>query len=300
MGMMPMKLDKNNAGEKRIGCVEKFKKLPIRKRIGVLIAMFLTAATFLALPALAWFSYQKKMGDMQYVDSPTKLYITAAHGEEIKYLDLSDISVTKTSATSKYYVFAVSGSNAVSYNLQLAFTTNNQFEYYIYPAKEYTGTPGEGVEEPHPIYVTHNDEGETGTSYYYIIDKDVVANPGGSAIENYRIDNGTQISRQSQTLTTTTEYLNKQDPLPANAVIDANTTKHNDTYSIYSYVQDCAEPIYWQAHNIKSNMDPTTRELLDYYILEVNWSGAKAKAAEGEFLDNGETDIIYISVASGA
>lgn len=295
--MMPMKHDNNDAKKKRVGCVEKFKKLPMKKRTGILIALFLIVVTILVIPTLAWFSYQKKMGDMQYVDSPTKLYITAAHGEEIKYLDLSDISVTKTSATSKYYVFAVSGSNASSYNLQLAYTTNNQFEYFIYPATEHTGTPGEGAEEPHPIHVTHTDEGETGTSYYYTIDKDIVENPSGSATEDYRIKNGTQITRQSQTLKITTEYLNKQDPLPANAVIDANATKHNDTYA-YNYVQDCAEPIYWQAHNIKSDMDPTTRELLDYYILEVSWAGAKAKVAEGEFLDNGETDIIYISVAS--
>lgn len=276
----------------------KFKKLPVMKKAGVVLALFLTVATILSIPVFAWFAYQKRMGDMQYVDSPTKLYIAAAHGEEIKYLDLSDISVTKTSATSKYYVFAVCGSNASSYNLQLAFTTNNQFEYFIYPATEHSGTPGASVEEPHPICITHTDDG-TGSSFYYTIDKSVVVNPG-SGSQGYRIADGRQISRQGVTLTIEALYLNKQNPLPANAVIDANETKHNDTYSNYSYVQDCAEPIYWQARNIKSDMDPTTRELMDYYILEVNWAEAKSKAAEGEFIDNGETDIIYISVDSGS
>ena len=46
-------------------------------------------------------------------------------------------------------------------------------------------------------------------------------------------------------------------------------------------------------------MDPTTRDLLDYYILEVSWENIKAITPSGEFFDNGETDMVYISVDSG-
>ena len=288
--------------EKRNRIFQNFIKLPKRKKAGLVTAALLTLATLITVPTLAWFSYQRKMGDMQYVDSPTKLYITAAHGEEIKYFDIADIQVTKSDETSKYYVFAVSGSNAASYNLQLAFTTNNQFEYYLYPATEHVGVPDSETETPHPTYISHTDEG-TGTNYYYTINKSILVNPSGTAphaAADYRIVNGTQISRRDTTLTVTSEYLNKTNPIPPGAVIDANTTKHNDTYSTYSVVQDCAEPIYWQIRNIKSDMDPTTRELLDYYILEVSWANIKAITPSGEFIDNGETDIIYISVDSGS
>lgn len=290
----------SNGAEKRSGFPHNFINLPFRKKIGLVIAALLSLTTLIAAPTLAWFAYQRKMGDMQYVDSPTKLYITAAHGEEIKYFDIADIQVTKSNETSKYYVFAVSGSNASSYNLQLAFTTNNQFEYYLYPATEHTGTPDSETESPHPTYISHTDEG-TGTNYYYTIDKSAIVNPAGEAPHNtadYRIVNGTQISRREQTMTVTSVYLNKT--VPAGAVIDADTTKHTDTYSSYNVVQDCAEPIYWQIRNIKSGMDPTTRDLLDYYILEVSWENIKDITPAGQFTDNGETDIIYISVDSGS
>lgn len=275
-----------------------FGRLSGKKKAGVIVALVLTAVTLVTFPVLAWFGYQRKLGDMAYVDSPTKLYITAAHGEEIKYLDLGDIQVTRTNDTSKYYVFAVSGSDATRYNLQLAYTTNNQFEYFIYPATEHFGIPTENTEVPHPTYITHTDSG-TGENYYYTINRSVVVNPSSTANSGYRIVNGTQISRRDQAMTVEAAFLNKSSPVPANAVIDANTVKHNDTYGSYSVVQDCAEPIYWQIKNIKSDMDPTTRELLDYYILEVSWAEAKSKVPEGEFTDNGETDIVYISVDSG-
>ena len=296
-----MKLKRNGA-EKRNGFPQNFIQLPLSKKAGLVTAAILSLATIISIPVFAWFVNQRRMGDMQYVDSPTKLYISAAHGEEIKYFDIADIQVTKSNETSKYYVFAVSGSNATSYNLQLAFTTNNQFEYYLYPATEHAGEPTTETESPHPVYISHTDDG-TGIHYYYTIAKNVVDNPAGTTphtAEDYRITNGTQISRRDQTLTVDSEYLNKSNPLPAGAIIDADLTKHGETYNAYSVVQDCAEPIYWQIRNIKSDMDPTTREVLDYYILEVNWENVKANTPSGEFIDNGETDIIYISVDSGS
>ena len=295
-----MKKDNCAENKKRNGLIQNFIKLPIRKKAVFLTVAFLILATVVIIPTLAWFFFQRKMGDMQYVDSPTKLYITAAHGEEIKYFDIADIQVTRSNETSKYYVFAVTGSNATSYNLQFAFTTNNQFEYYLYPATEHVGVPDSETENPHPVYISHTDEG-TGTNYYYTINKSVITNPAGTAphsAEDYRIQNGTQISRRGQNRSIVAQYLNKSNPLPEGAVIDANLAQHNSTYENYAVVQDCAEPIYWQARNIKSDMDPTTRELLDYYILEVNWENIKARTPAAEFIDNGETDIVYISVDS--
>lgn len=283
----------------------KYLGMPRKKKIGIITAIFLTLSSLIVFPVLAWFSYQRQLGDLQYVDSPTKLYITAPEGEEIKYLDLSDVQVSKTEATSKYYVFAVTGSNANAYNLQLAYTTNNQFEYFIYPAEKHTGTVPDGTADPCPTYVTHTDSG-TGTNLYFTIDKGIVTDSTGATLSAdspnsaYRIKSGTYLTRQSSTLcvgksslSDANGFLNKEGSL-----IKATDSQHDPTYSYSrSNVQDCAEPLYWQATNIKSNMNPTTRDLMDYYILEVNWSKAKAQLQD-QFIDNGETDIIYISVES--
>lgn len=112
-----------------------FKELPSRRKIGVAVALSLTVVTMIAFPVYAWFSNQKKLGDLERVDTPTKLFITSAARDDIKYLTLTDIQVTGND-TKKYYVFGVSGKSASYYNLQLAYTTNNQFEYFIYPAKQ--------------------------------------------------------------------------------------------------------------------------------------------------------------------
>ena len=283
--------------------INRYKGLTKRKKLGVLFALILSLAAITVVPVLAWFSSQRNLGDLQYVDSPTKLYITAPEGEEIKYLDLSDIQVSKTDATSRYYVFSVTGSNALAYNLQLAYTTNNQFEYFIYPAERHEGTLPDNTEEPCPTYITHNDDG-TGTNYYYTIDKSIVTDQTGAAVSSslpitsFRIQNGMYITRQGDTNRIESGFLNLDTEKYAGNQLKATNDQHTQTYSYDRLnVQDCVEPLYWQAKNIKSDMNPTTRDLTDHYILEVNWSKAKLKMGD-QFNDNGETDIIYISVES--
>lgn len=278
----------------------RFKELTLRKKIGICVAVFFTAAFIVAIPIAAWFTSQRKLADLQYVNSPTKLYITAGNAEENKYIDLSNVQVTATTDTARYYVFAVTGSNASYYNLQLAYTTNNQFEYFLYPASEHTGVAPENTATPFVNYTAHGDSGTNG-SYYYTVDTSVITaqTTGTSSADAYKILDDTEITRQGVSGSVTAGFLNQDGEL-----IKASKTAayHARTYGSYGSgsVQDCAEPLYWQARGIKSGMDPTTRELKDYYILEVNWAKTKAEieATGGTFTDNGETDIIYISVSS--
>ncbi|MCR4644916.1 MAG: hypothetical protein K5695_05845 [Oscillospiraceae bacterium] len=278
------------------GLFSKLKTLSLREKIGIGIASALTAALAVAIPAAAWFSKQRQLADLQYVNSPTKLYILAGNGEESKYIDLSNVQVTGTTENAKYYVFAVAGSNAVYYNLQLAYTTNNQFEYFLYPATERQGTAPSSTTGPYVNYVAHGDSGTSG-SYYYTVDLSSIDTADGRISPGCtitRTDSGTQLGSG----VVSTVFLNQYG--------QEIRAKKDDTYHTNTYrysaenVQDCAEPLYWQARNIKSGMNPTTRSLMDYYILEVNWEKARQAAiAAGEtFTDNGETDIIYISVSS--
>ena len=278
----------------------KFKELSLREKIGASIASILTVALTITIPVAAWFTKQRKLADLQYVNSPTKLYITAGHGEEAKYIDLSNVQVTATTDNAKYYVFAVTGSNAAYYNIQFAYTTNNQFEYFLYPAQEHEGNAPANTAMPYVSYTAHNDTG-TDRNFYYTIDTSVINNSNSSDVSGYKISTGTIITRQETSSTITSLFLNQEGTL---IKADKANTLHGDTYGENfntAQVQDCAEPLYWQVRNIKSGMNPTTRELKDYYILEVNWEKTKAEFARQDipFTDNGETDVIYISVASG-
>ena len=285
--------------------VEQFKALSRRKKVGVGIASALTATLVISIPVAAWFTNQRKLADLQYVNSPSKLYIRAGHDEESQYIDLSNVQVTASSDTAKYYVFAVTGSNATYYNLQLAYTTNNQFEYFLYPATENTGIAPANTAMPFVQYTAHGDSGTSG-NFYYTVDSSVITGQeaGTPAADAYKIIDGTKVTRQGTQGEVDAVFLNPDGTLikaTKSAVNGRNY--HSETYGsaiATDKVQDCAEPLYWQARNIKSGMNPTDRTITDYYILEVNWAKTKAEVENsgGTFTDNRETDIIYISVAS--
>ena len=279
-------------------------ELPKKKKIQVVIASSLTAFFAVSIPVLAWFSTERKLGDLQRVDAPTELYITAPHGDNIKYLRPDDIKVS--SGTSSYYAFCVSGSEADYYSLQLAFTTNNQFEYFIYPAKEISlNEQGEPLESYIAKHTVHGEDGKLGTTYYYAIDKSVIQPPDDADTnldESYRLQTNAVIRGEPESIINkiTTKYLNKID-----GKIKANSNLHDDTYNYSTYngsgTQIYAEPIYWQALHIKSGMQ-SNKKIEDYYILEINWAEAAANAAANgeELKDDRETDIIYIAVEASS
>ncbi len=273
---------------------EKLSNLPHKRLIGVATAILLTVP----LPAYAWFSSHRQLGDMQYVDSPTELYITAGNGEDLKYLDLTGIQVTDANVDQMYYVFGVKGSDASGYNLQLAYTTNNQFEYFIYPAKE-TNASNYLVD-----YTTHNDDGTLGDPVYYTIDTEHINNEnvnysGNASFPDSVLWTGSVVRNQTSPESVTTAFLN----LDVNGkdaenkdAIKATDTEHDNTYGDYDNVQDHAEPLYWQVRDIKSNMNPTTKEVMDYYILEVNWKKTKSVVGAENLKNDRETDVLYIAI----
>ena len=273
----------------------RLKKLPSKKKTEVVIAISLTIVTLIAIPVYAWYSNQRKLADLERVDTPTKLFITAAH-DDIKYLTLTDIQVTGGD-TKKYYVFCVSGKSASYYHLQLAYTTNNQFEYFIYPAKQVQSNA-----DYLASHTAHDEYGNESMTYYYAIDKEITvpaSNTPFTGDASYRIwseDPNNNMTIRDEAITT--RYINKD----ANSLI-ANDSKHNATYSYKNYDADgesnvgaqlYSEPIYWQALRIKSGMD-ASNTFENYYILEVNWEKAAAAAGSTGLKDDKETDIIYIA-----
>ena len=279
-----------------MNAVNKFNSLPRSKKIQLCIAVVLTLLVIASLPVMAWFTGQKKLAAMAKVDSPSVIVLSAGHNEGIVNLDLSDIDVTlkdddNNRITSKQYVFCVAGSDTSEYMLQLAYTTNNQFEYFIYPARELGSSEStEGAVK----YLSSEvlDENDNKVTFYYV--KDTTAAVVSS---NYVVASGDGKGRLLG------EFLNSDDGL----IAKDDTYYKQKAYDSYTNIQKYARPIYWQTTNSiaseKSDNNPEkdervpNKEFLNYYILEVSWDKALKKAQENnETLSNSkETDIIYIT-----
>ena len=282
-------------------CCNYFKELPRYMKIEIIIASVLTLTIIAALPVYAWFTDRRQLKDMKEVNAPTGLFISAAQKEDIKYLSLSGIDLKQNDEnderiTSSYYVFCVYGASARAYNLQLAYTTNNPFEYKIYPAI----SCGYNDPDKKVDYRAHDSGGNlTDTVYHYKIDGNQI-NSGNSITRRVK----TSMDSDATTVlyqNISTAFLNKT------SVSDriANSTEHELTYGSYSgsNVQQYAEPVYWQAYGIRSSLPETAGsedEFVDYYILEVNWDAAyqTAVANNTDLTNDRETDIIYIIAES--
>lgn len=237
-------------------------------RLAALISAFVMLLSGAAV--FAWLYQGRYIAAVGEISNPTSIQINAAHQEDIRYLDLKDIDVNLNDH--KDYVFCIIGDNVSYYGLQLAFTTNNQFEYEIYPAVEkgIGAVPGDALAVVE--YSTHD----------------------GSGVKQYYVNNGTAKLAG--------DFINKKTGSEALAytIGDAapsapKKNMHNDTYyteknvngvimSAYGYVNKYAEPLYWQtSSNIYGGND-----FCHYYVLRVKWDQNTASNSK-------ETDIIYIS-----
>lgn len=99
-----------------------------------LMLVVAAVATILVVPVLAWFYFQRSLQTITMIDEPLPLEIGAGDARDITELELSNIDVTEK----KYHdvVFCVYSSQLLSYNIQLAHTTNIGFSYTIYPAQK--------------------------------------------------------------------------------------------------------------------------------------------------------------------
>ena len=118
----------------------RFKGLRTRDKVKVVLAATMTAAFLAAAPAVAWFANQKRLATMAKIDSPSKLSLKAGAGDDIIQFKMSGIDIRDGSPQD--FIFCVEGEDISKYKLQLAHTTNINFSYSIYKAKEAeTGIP---------------------------------------------------------------------------------------------------------------------------------------------------------------
>lgn len=266
-------------------------------RTGITAAVLLAAIIF-SVSVNAWFYYGKYIAGITEIADPTVIFIKSGGTEEIYYLNLGGIDVEnegKPKGNQKYmdFVFCVRGSNLEKFRLQLAHTTNNQFEYEIYPALskseiiEIMGTIPEEAGNPDVIYEMH-----TNISYVDNQGNNINLAPH-EKVEFYigqKNKNSDEINFNVDHIDGS--YLNKNENADEILALDSDVY-HAQTYTpqvpenspIYTERDKYAIPLYWQA----SDLEPgnITGIFTNFYILRVLWSTSS--------LNDKETDIIYIS-----
>ncbi len=290
--------------------IDKFMKLSRLKKAQLIIAVLLTVAVIISIPAYAWFSNQRKAAEMYKIEYPNSLYINAAHREDRMYFNLDgveigeylrdenkeimldDVTGEPIYITEKYYVFTVSGSNATKFILQMAHTNNNLFNYTIYSAQQYeyrdseaapAGTAAEkivpaGTEESSIIEYKTHPSGYTENPLVFASDP-----VNRSAVETKYYVIGNLISGS---------YLNNQDNTLA--ISPDNLAKNNDSFYDENFgdnnkVESHAIPSYWQA-TVNSDYD-ANKMFSKYFVLKVSWNPTVQATNRSK-----ESDIIYFSV----
>lgn len=234
-----------------------FTKLSKMNRVKFIIASVLTLSLLIAIPVFAWFSSQRKMATMAKIDSPAKLSLKSGAREEIVQFKMSGIDVTQTSP--KSFVFCVEGEDISRYNIQLAHTTNINFNYTIYKAKQAPAGDTTGVE-----YI----KADNSRVYY---------NKASSALSGSFINNTTDSVDSARTIGNT----------------DYEASSYNNGIDSDER-QKFAEPLYWQTTTPITAEESEYDEIVDensfrnYYVLEVSW--------DSDVLNDKETDMVYITV----
>ena len=226
--------------------------------------------------AFAWFYFGREAAGAKNIADPTAIFINAGNMEDIRYMKLSDINLEGAENYADY-VFCIRGNSVSRYKLQLAYTTNNQVEYEIYPASLVT------TDNPLP--------GSTLTTVTYTTHPQQVGNaPVSEEILQYFVASGTPPLSGS--------CLNRDETAYANGEILALTGEDEyyiATYtpdgsgSVYTHHDKYSVPIYWQTAAAVNAGAPYNEagDFCDYYVLRIKWTGVRVNTKE--------TDIIYIS-----
>lgn len=246
-------------------------KVNNRRKAPKAIVAALTAFALLAasMAVYAWLYSGRKTAAIAEISNPTAIFINAGNQEDIRYLDLGGIDAENgidpdTGIGQKDFVFCVRGNNVIAYRLQLAYTTNNQFEFEVYAASESSSLPADSSVSI-VRYDTHT--GSDPLLYYYA---PAGATPIAGVIRNL-------------------------DSSVSNEILAKNNDYYHDkTYTpdgenaAYANRQKNAIPLYWQATAAATpTLDPTTFDFCDYYILRVKWTSNTK--------NDKETDIVYLS-----
>ena len=207
-----------------------------------------------AVSVYGWLYYGRRVVAISEISNPTIIGINSGNMEDVRYIDLGRIDVTapddpESAAPYKDFVFCVNGINIENYMLQLAYTTNNQFEYEIYPAALWDGT---GATPAAPVLYTVNVGVDAGTNQYYY--------KTGSKIEGTikNLDNSAS------------EILALDDD-----------TYHDHTYETYTNRHKYAIPLYWQSNG---SISGSSGEFCNYYILRVIWTADSKNTKETDII----------------
>ena len=260
--------------------MEFYNRLPAREKAQFVTAMVLTCISIMVFPVLAWFSSQKKVETMSYVNDPPKLSLASGYKDSVVCFELKNINVWRDSdgPGEQDFVFSVETGKATAYDLQLAHTTNIPFTYEIYRIKQ----------------------DENGTIKYKVQEGTEKGQVKKYSIMTGNIPDGDLSIPQDISL----RYVN---PANANAQrkigsesVLASVDPSRKNYSTGDDYNKFVEPLYSVARHIQTNrLSVDGSDERDYFILRVKWN-VKKNAEGNQYWDyafnNKETDIIYITV----
>ena len=263
------------------------KKAKRARLITVALALAITIISVATIPTFAWFYGYKNMAAYAPLDAPKALFIGTGRKEDVKYLYLKEIDVTKS--TYKDYVISVSGEGITRYSIQMGYTNNNQFNYKLFFASEKTqsdldlmdaGAKSDWLEgaiayEPY--------DGTRGEAYYKIDDSTSYSAYSVVAEEITYVPAAEADGEVKGSV--------KNSAAGDEILAEPSGVYHDSTYSAYTTVQKYAEPIYWQTTN--AILTPhTTASFTQYFILRVEWEAVRDANSR-------ETDIICIAAKAG-
>ncbi len=267
----------------------KWKCLSRSKKIQASAAAVITLVLVIGLPVFAWFTSERKTATVIKINAPTTINIGAGNEEPVEMIDLSNINVEEhlddaNSAliTEGTYVFCVIGKYLSTYDLQIARTTNIDFDYELYrvDSKKYEDVISKGITEK-PAAVSGYEIAEykselDGNTYFY----------------PYQTSDSSDDKTQGN-VTVKGGFLNAKNNGShtignGNEKISGNTTFHQHNYESYDKVNQYTEPLYWQVKGLPVTGKVGDTDFVDYYVLKIKWAGKNLN-------NNKETDMLYIT-----
>lgn len=108
------------------------KRIPPKIQIGIAVVLFLLVIAVGV--SMAWFNYTRGLHTVSNIIPPIALEIGSGNKQPITQLELGNLDVEKTRFKDVVFCVYSRMQKDLSYDLQLAHTTNIGLEYTIYPA----------------------------------------------------------------------------------------------------------------------------------------------------------------------
>lgn len=267
----------------------KWKGLSRSKKIQASAAAVVTLVLVIGLPVFAWFTSERKTATVIKINAPTTIKIGAGNEEPVEMIDLSNINVeeyldeeSKTLKTEGTYVFCVTGKYLSKYDLQIARTTNIDFDYELYRVDS----------AKYDDVITHGITSKPAAENGYEIAEYKSELDGNTYYYPYQISDSTDDKTQGN-VTAKGEFLNAKTENNhtignGEEKIDGSTTFHTHNYEDYGHVNQYAEPLYWQVKGLPVTGQVGDAGFVDYYVLKIKWENKN-------LTNNKETDMLYIT-----